>query len=139
MIKGKFIGAAGVCVNDENKVLMVLQSTRTEPNSRLWAIPSGNKEPNETFESCCIREIWEETGYNVKITKKIKNKNGISNGFDVDVQYFEVELLDGVPEINDPDHLVFDIDWKSIDEIKELELSYPEDKEFLIKYLTAKN
>lgn len=137
MVKGRFIGSAGVCINGENKVLMVLQSTRTDRNSRFWALPSGSKETNETFEECCIREFGEETGYIVKVEKKIKDKIGISNGFKVNVKYFKVEILGGKPEPKDPDDLIFDVDWKSIEEIKTLNLSYAEDRVFLINYLSS--
>jgi len=33
--------------------------------------------------------------------------------------------------LQDPDELILDIAWKSADELDELEMSYPEDVEFL--------
>lgn len=38
-------------------------------------------------------------------------------------------------KIQDPDNLIYDIAWKSLDELKTLDLGFPEDREFLIDYL----
>lgn len=72
---------------------MVLQGKPDE--EKVWSIPSGGKEGNESFEECCIREIKEETGYDVKVIKPIFIKNGSSFGIDVEVHYFEVEVIGG--------------------------------------------
>ena len=53
-------------------------------------------------------------------------------GFSVEVDYFFVKVIGGEREIQDPDQLIYDIDWKTIDELNELHLSFPEDREFLI-------
>ncbi|KOS63018.1 NUDIX hydrolase [Lysinibacillus agricola] len=47
---------------------MVLQGTKKE--AKTWAVPSGGKEATENFESCCIREVYEETGFVVDVVKK---------------------------------------------------------------------
>ncbi|CEG26250.1 MutT/nudix family protein [Bacillus sp. B-jedd] len=39
--------------------------------------------------------------------------------------------------IQDPDNLIYEIAWKSVDEIRNLELSFPEDRDFLIEAITA--
>lgn len=43
-----------------------------------------------------------------------------------------MKVIGGEREIQDPDQLIYDIDWKTIDELNELHLSFPEDREFLI-------
>ncbi|MBG9586249.1 NUDIX hydrolase [Cytobacillus firmus] len=125
----KWLGSAGVCIRG-NKVLMVLQGTADEP--KRWSVPSGGLEEGETFEECCIREVREETGFKVKVIRTIFNK--VSCGGEV--RYFEVEIIGGKATIQDPDHLIYDIAWKGIEEIKTLELSFPEDRDFLITLLT---
>ncbi|MBA2875433.1 hypothetical protein HNR31_002221 [Anoxybacillus caldiproteolyticus] len=42
------------------------------------------------------------------------------------------KVIGGERKIQDPDNLIYDIDWKSAEEIKKLELPYSEDREFLI-------
>ena len=37
----------------------------------MWVIPGGHKEPGETTEKACLRELKEETGYEGKITSLV--------------------------------------------------------------------
>lgn len=124
----KWDGAAGVCAKD-GKVLMVLQGTIEE--HKRWSVPSGGLEPEETFEECCIREIKEETGYDVKIIQLLFKKESQFN----ETHYFEVEVIGGEPTIQDPDGLIYDIDWKSSKVIENLSLSFKEDEGFLKDFL----
>ena len=43
--------------------------------------------------------------------------------------------LAGKRNFQDPD-TIYDIGWKSVDELKTIDLSFPEDREFLIDYIT---
>lgn len=54
----------------------------------------------------------------------------------VKAHYFLVKIVSGKLNFQDPDKLIHDISWKCVDEIKSLELSFPEDREFLITYIT---
>ncbi|QDQ01962.1 NUDIX hydrolase [Lysinibacillus fusiformis] len=122
----KWQGAAGVCLNADNKLLMVLQGTPEE--EKKWAIPSGGKEVHENFEDCCIREIFEETGYEVTIKREVLQKDTDI----VFVRYFETFLTGGQMIIDDPDGLIVEIAWKTKEELVDLTLSFPEDREFLL-------
>ncbi|MGY0694430.1 NUDIX hydrolase [Virgibacillus sp. FSP13] len=129
----KWFGSAGVCVHEKSQILMVKQGRPKE--KRLWSIPSGGKELNETFEVCCIREIREETGYDVSVVRPLFVKECAEFGVEIEIHYFEVKLDGGEAMIQDPDSLIYAIDWKSFDEIDELELSFPEDRKFLLDFL----
>ncbi len=120
-------------MNAYKEILMVKQGTPEE--KKMWSIPTGGKEPCETFQECCIREISEETGYHGRIIKSLFVKQGTSSGVAVEVQYFAVEVYGGSAKIQDPDNLIYEIDWKPLDEIKNLELSYPGDLEVLVEYV----
>ncbi|WP_088042372.1 NUDIX hydrolase [Bacillus sp. EAC] len=133
----KWIGAAGVCINNENQLLMVLQGKPEE--KKVWTVPSGALELNETIENCCIREIREETGYETRIVKPLFIKEGISYGITVEVHYFEVEVIGGKAQIQDPDHLIYEIAWKTSDNIMNLKLAFLEDRELLIGLLKEKS
>jgi ADP-ribose pyrophosphatase YjhB (NUDIX family) len=131
----KWVGASGVCVNEHHEMLMVLQGKPEE--KKTWSIPSGGKKNSETFPECCLREIEEETGYQVEIGNEIKIKKGSYHDLQIsfEVHYFSVKLVGGTVKIQDPDHLIYDVAWKSSEEIEGLVLTYPEDREFLIDYL----
>lgn len=122
----RITGATGICMNNCNQMLMVLQGKPEE--KKKWAVPSGITELNETFEVCCIREVFEETGYQVTINKKLHTKK-IAN---VEIQYFLVELINGHIKIQDPDGLIYDVAWKEKEELHQLPLTFEEDRDFLL-------
>ncbi|MET3193929.1 NUDIX hydrolase [Bacillus sp. OAE603] len=129
----KWIGAAGICINESNQVLMVLQGASDE--KKLWSVPSGGLEIGETLEECCIRELREETGYDIRIIKPLFIKEGSSFGVTVEVHFFKIEVIGGEAKIQDPDQLIHDIAWKSAEEVKKLELSFPEDLKLILDLL----
>jgi ADP-ribose pyrophosphatase YjhB (NUDIX family) len=131
----KWIGAAGICINLKGQVLMVLQGKPEK--KKLWAVPSGGLEKDESIEECCLREFNEETGYEARIVKPLFIKEGISFGINVEVHYFIVEILGGTAQIQDPDQLIYDISWKSPNEIRKLELSFPEERDLLINLING--
>jgi len=126
----KWIGAAGICINELNQVLMVLQGASDE--KKLWSVPSGGLEIGETLEECCIRELREETGYDIRIIKPLFIKEGSSFGVTVEVHFFKIEVIGGEAKIQDPDQLIHEIAWKSAEEMKKLELSFPEDLKLIL-------
>ncbi|NHM30959.1 NUDIX hydrolase [Neobacillus terrae] len=131
-------GAAGVCINEEGKLLMVLQGQPHE--KKTWSIPSRSKEKNERFKECCIREVEEETGYIVEVADEIKIKHGHYEDMNItfEVHYFAVKAIGGERVFQDPDQLIYDIAWKTQEELRTLDLSFPEDREFLISYMEEK-
>ncbi|WP_313892016.1 NUDIX hydrolase [Psychrobacillus sp.] len=132
----KWQGAAGICINEKNEVLMVLQAA-PEEEEKQWTVPSGTLEDGETFEECCVREFWEETGLTVRTGEKIHNKSGVISDHKItyNVDYFLVEIISGEITIQDPDEFIHEIAWKSLEEIAELPLAYPEDIHMLEQVL----
>jgi 8-oxo-dGTP diphosphatase len=122
-----WVGCAAICVNEKMEVLMVRGK-----DSDLWAIPSGGLEIGETPEICCIREVKEETGYDIKIIQKLFTKKTEIKGTKVKTFYFEGEVTVGEILLNDPDGEVIEVDWKSLSEIKQLKHAYPEDLESIV-------
>ena len=120
-------GAAGICVNEQKQVLMVLQAAPGE--DKKWTVPSGTLEEGETLEECCIREFSEETGFLVKILDAIHNKSGEISEHNISyhVDYFLVEIISGEITLHDPDEFIHEVAWKSLEEIQTLDLAYPED------------
>ena len=133
---GKWVGASGVCLNEYGELLMVLQGKPEE--EKKWSVPSGGLEGSETPAECCIREMEEETGYIAEAAELLMVKKGLSEGIDmaIEVHYFKVNILAGELNIQDPDQLIHDAAWIPFEELKTLDLCFPEDRGFLIEYMT---
>jgi len=129
-------GAAGVCVNQENEVLLVLQGVPGE--EKKWTVPAGGVEEGETVEQCCVREFFEETGLTVRVVETLHTRAGEYEDSKVsfEVVYFKVEVTGGEIIFDKEDEWIADVVWKSIAEIRELEMAYPDDVE-LIESLTV--
>lgn len=121
-------GAAAVCMRD-GKMLMVLQGTPEE--EKTWSVPSGGRMPGEAYEACCVREVLEETGYRVQVRRLLSIKNDT-------VRYYEVDMIGGGMGPRDPDNLIYDVGWKSADEIRMLQLTYEEDRKLLLEMLSGR-
>lgn len=122
----QWTGSAAICINQNNQILMVLQGKPEE--EKKWSVPSGGRLSTETFEECCKREVYEETGLLVDVKQKLFIKSGV-------VHYFTVEVVGGEVSIQDPDELIHDISWKTLEEIYSLDLCFEEDREMIIKIL----
>ncbi|MGP4107908.1 NUDIX hydrolase [Virgibacillus sp. L01] len=133
----KWLGSSGVCINENGELLMVLQGKPEE--DKTWSVPSGGLEENESYEECCVREIKEETGYVAEVVDEIKVKKGIYEEINIsfEVHYFFVKIVGGDRKIQDPDNLIYDIAWKNLEQLKELSLSFPEDRDFLINCIKS--
>ncbi len=66
------VAGRGVLVED-NKILL-----SHELNTGVYMSPGGGLEENETLEECCIRELREETGYEVKPIRQFLKINEYS-------------------------------------------------------------
>jgi 8-oxo-dGTP diphosphatase len=53
-----------VVVIDDNKILLV---RHRKGNRQYWVLPGGRLEYGETFHECAVRELREETGFDVEI------------------------------------------------------------------------
>lgn len=94
-------------MNDHKEILMIKGF-----DSEGWAVPSGGIKEGESPQECCIREVKEETGYNVKVIEPLKRKETIIKGINVMTYYFKVEKIGGSIEINDLDGNIAEVEWK---------------------------
>lgn len=124
-------GASAIIIRD-NRVLMI----RTM-DSNSWSIPSGGVEDGETVEEACIREVAEETGYEVKIVKELHTKKTIIKEYKVTTKYFLCEITGGDIQYNDPDEEIEEITWMNRNEISKLIYTYPEDQEVIEQLLSS--
>ena len=127
-----WFGAAAVCVNDQGNLLMV----RNE--GKGWSVPSGGIEKGETAELCCVREVKEETGYDVAIEKPLFVKDQDIKGIHATTYYFEVNVVGGMLTVEDPDESISEVEWKTAEEIEEIVHAYPDDVAYLTNFLNEK-
>ncbi|MBC5636672.1 NUDIX hydrolase [Ornithinibacillus sp. BX22] len=125
-------GSAAICINNNREVLMV----RAKGSSQ-WAVPSGGIEEGETPEHCCIREVKEETGYTVTIKEEIYVKKVVKQGISVTTHYFVVDRISNSSGINDPDQLIEEMAWFSLEGLAGIEHAYPEDEKLIEKCLKS--
>ena len=130
-------GAAGVCLNERDEILLVLMKAPEEDSK--WSVPASGLEAGETLEQCCEREFEEVTGLSVKAGEILKTRDGNYEDAAVsfDLHYFRVEVTGGELIIPKDDFLIEDIAWKSIEEIEKLELAYPDDLELFKSLMSA--
>jgi len=58
------LAAYAVIVDDRDRVLLALWNESAEPQ---WTMPGGGVDLDETLEEGCVREVREETGYDVAL------------------------------------------------------------------------
>tara|TARA_Y100001970_G_scaffold61636_1_gene78723 strand:+ start:3843 stop:4268 length:426 start_codon:yes stop_codon:yes gene_type:complete len=128
--------AAGGIVFMENKILLVKNKrgdSSSDENS-WWGFPKGHVEEGEKPADAAVREVYEETGFEVKI----KNNKPIAesryeiiiNGESVQktVWFYEMEVLESFK--NEPDEEIEEISLTSFNDAIGL-LTHDEDKKIL--------
>ncbi len=83
-------------VFSEDKSKIVLVKRRDVP---VWVLPGGGIEENELPEDAAVREVLEETGYNVEIVKKIGEYTPI-NKLSKYTHLYEMKVIDGSAKIS---------------------------------------
>ena len=73
------LGASAVILDASRKKILL---TRRTDNGR-WCLPSGRMEPGESIEEACMREVLEETGLIVHLTRLV----GIYSNPNILVEY----------------------------------------------------
>ena len=116
---------AGCLVVNKSRLLIV------EDYLGKMALPGGTKKTGEAPQCTAEREVWEETGIEVKARRKIKT-------FDNKFQVYACDIvanqkLDGStkPVFSEIER----IHWVGIDELESMEWRFPDQVELMSKYL----
>jgi 8-oxo-dGTP diphosphatase len=83
---------------------------RRKPDKSLggyWEFPGGKLEKNETPETALIRELNEEFGMNVTISKYLGNNIHVYNSFTIDLLAYECEFQNATFQLIDHDQYMF--------------------------------
>lgn len=130
MIRQKWSGAAAIVVQ-EDKLLMIKSK-----DTGSWSVPSGGLEAGESPEAACLRETFEETGFQVRVKQLVNIKNVAIAEYDVTTHYYLCEIVGGQITYHDPDDSIEEIDWKKISDFDEIEWMFEEDKERINNLVT---
>ena len=131
--------AAGGIVLSEEKILLVKnkKGDSSKDNEPWWGYPKGHLEEGEKPSEAAVREVFEETGFEVKIvnSKPIAEsryeieRNG--EKFQKTVWFYEMEVIEAF--INEPDDEIAEIALETFDNALGL-LTHDEDRKIL-KYV----
>lgn len=114
------VGVSAVVVDDEGRILL---QKRTD--NGLWALPGGGMDLTESVPQAAVREVKEETGYNVEVSGMVglytdaRHIIAYSDG-EVRRQFnicLTARVVGGALTISDEST---DVRWVSPDEIEEL-------------------
>lgn len=94
-----------------------------------WSLAKGKVDPGESLVATAVREIKEETGYDIRLGKLIGKTVYPIKGSTKVVYYWTGKVIGGEFEANDE---VDEIRWLSVKEAKEL-MSYDLDRQVLAK------
>ena len=99
-------GSSCVVINEKEEVLLVLRE-----DFRIWALPGGGVEPDETTEQAAVRETLEETGYRVEILQYIGEywRPQMSHGKGDLRHVFLAQAIGGTPAQHDDESI--DVRW----------------------------
>jgi 8-oxo-dGTP diphosphatase len=74
----------GIFVRKDHRILLGKRKSKTHGNGE-WSLPGGHLEKWESFEECCSREVFEETGLSIKNIRKLGFTNDLFP--DADLHY----------------------------------------------------
>ena len=115
--------AGGVLIRDGRVALV------HRPKYDDWSLPKGKLNEGETWEDAALREVREETGYNVALHDELSSVEYTDpKGRPKTVRYWRMEPLAGEFEPNDE---VDELQWMTPDEAVE-RLSYDHDRELVL-------
>ena len=104
-----------VAVIEDEKLLVVKEAD--EKHYGKYNLPSGHVDQNESIFKAAIREVKEETGYEVVLKNILTIHNLVSNDKQVLVIIFKGERLRGEKRFDKKE--ILDVEWLSIKELEE--------------------
>ena len=98
-----------------------------------WEFPGGKCEEGEKYEACLVREIDEELGVRIEVTRELLKMRYAYPDKVIDFAFLEARIVGGQLQVREHK----EIRWLNADEIAENELC-PADAEALIKMRESK-
>lgn len=95
------VALAGCIVCNEQGEVMVLHRKTATHNH--WEIPGGKIEPGETAEAAAVRELQEEMNVQVRITRKLGQREFAEGDKNFDYTWFLATVESGDPVLQELD------------------------------------
>lgn len=119
MIQNEIVLVASVSIIKNNKVLLVKENKPSAMNQ--WNFPSGHIEEGKDILAAACREVKEETGFDVKLSKSTGVYNFISNtNHQVILFHFIGEITGGSLRLEETE--IIGSKWFSLNELMELDI-----------------
>jgi 8-oxo-dGTP pyrophosphatase MutT (NUDIX family) len=98
-----------VVLDDHGRVLLVLRE-----DARIWALPAGRCEAGESHEEAAVREVREETGYEIELRRVVGDywRPQMPHGGD-QMRVYVGQAIGGDPSAHDWESL--DVRWFALD------------------------
>jgi len=116
------VGASALIYDEDRERILM---TQREDNHR-WCLPGGGMDPGESAAETCVREVLEETGLEVEVTRLV----GVYTSPDMLVEYsdgtkvqpvtfsFEAEIIGGELGLSNE---TIDFGWYTVAEIEAMD------------------
>lgn len=116
----KRVDVVSAIIRDETGKILIVKNRKGD--SFYWGPPGGAVEEGETLEQAVIREVWEESGYRIRVNglSSVREAFMKERGHHVLFFTFSAEVIDGGMEINDPDNDIMEVMWADGGQAKEL-------------------
>ncbi|MEK3912694.1 NUDIX hydrolase [Paenibacillus sp. FSL H7-0331] len=111
--------ASALIYNEQGQLLVV---NNMKGNATYWSPPGGAVEQGETLEQAVIREVKEETGYDIAIAglSSIREIWFTDAGHHVLIVSFFAKITGGDMLIQDPDNDITEVRWVDLQTAKQL-------------------
>jgi len=95
----KALALAGcIIMNEHGEVLMIHRKTQRRTH---WEIPGGKVEAGETAADAAVRELGEELGIEVRITRRLGEREFDEDDRVINYEWFLAEIIAGEPRLQE--------------------------------------
>ncbi|MGG2091692.1 NUDIX hydrolase [Bacillus sp. S13(2024)] len=116
----KRVNVVSAFIQDDDGNILIVKNIKGD--SFYWSLPGGAVEGEETLEQAVIREVKEETGFNIVVTglSSVREVFFEERGHHALIITFHTKIIDGEININDPDHDIVEVRWANSETVKEI-------------------
>lgn len=122
-------GVRVIVLDEENRMLLVRQH---HEDKDIWMVPGGGIEDGEGAKEAAVREVKEETGLDVTVSRLVWHVEEVSKRGQRFVEFFLAEAVGGKlglgmdPEFDENGQVLREVKFLTREEIKEIKYLYPE-------------